>query len=383
MKQLFRLLLGILIGAAIGFGGVMFTMWLVDGNTPSVGKKDIDWALLGLSVGAAVVALVVAVFVHLILHEAGHLVAGLLTGFRFVSFRIFKYTLAKTPDGLRWKQFHMEGTGGQCILELPEDQDPARAPWFWYNAGGVMMNVAIILLSVVVLRLTGARMLLPYAFLVMLVFVGIFMVLMNGIPMVVGGVSNDAHNLWLLWRRPHDRMLFVRSLQAAGGLSRGKRLGEMPAEWMASSPATPESDYMELSASLLHMEWLEDLGRYDEARQVAEEVMALDKKLPVLLKLETGGERVMLELLTTNRREVVEELWTKQLAHYTMANSKYSPIKCAVLYAYELLFNLDAQRADSYRQQLEEHQADYMMPGEARTAISLVEACLRMKDSNK
>jgi hypothetical protein len=120
------------------------------------------------------------------------------------------------------------------------------------------------------------------------------------------------------------------------------------------------------------MSLLEDKMQIDEARQVAEEIMALGKKLPQLFRMEVAGERVMLELMTTKRPEVVDELWDKQLSRYTEMNSKYSPIKCAVLYTVELLHNQDSAKADTYRQQLEEHQHDYTMPGEARTAIALV-----------
>lgn len=37
-------------------------------------------------------------------------------------------------------------------------------------------------------------------------------------------------------------------------------------------------------------------------------------KLPLLFALETVGEHIIAELLTQNRREVVEKLWTKQAA---------------------------------------------------------------------
>ena len=138
-------------------------------------------------------------------------------------------------------------------------------------------------------------------------------------------------------------------------------------------PVTAASPYLELSNRSLYMALLEDQMRLDEAREVAEEMMALGKKLPQLFRMEVGGERVMLALLTTQRQQVVDELWDKQLARYTEVNSKYSPMKCAVLYVYERFHNLDNAKADTYRQMLEAHQCDYTMPGEGRTAIALVE----------
>ena len=372
------MLLGMLVGAVAGYGGVMLVMWLVDGGMPSAKShsEGIDYGLKAMSIGFALLWLFVTVFIHLVLHEAGHLITGLLTGYKFLSFRVFKFTIVKTDEGLRWKRFHIQGTGGQCILEIPEDQDVEKAPWFWYNAGGVLMNLLLAGLSILVLRSFELH-LAAFSFFVMMAFVGILVAFMNGVPMIVGGVSNDGYNLWTLWRHPEERRFFVRSLQAAGKLSRGLRMSKMPATWFEDIPVKEQSHYLEISNRILYMALLEDQQRFEEARMVAEELMALGKKLAQLYKLEVGGELVMLELLTTQRHDVVDKLWDKQLERYTIANSKYSPIKCAVLYAYELLHKRDAEKADTYKQQFEAHRDDYTMPGEAKTTTILIESIIK------
>lgn len=373
IQKILKMLLGMLFGAAVGYGGVTLVMWLVDGGIPSSKShsEGVDYGLMAMSIGFTLLWLFVTAFIHLVLHEAGHLITGLLTGYKFLSFRVFKFTLVKTDEGLRWKRFHIQGTGGQCILELPEDQDVKKAPWFWYNAGGVLMNLLLAGLSIVVLRSFELH-IAAFSFFIMMTFVGILVALLNGVPMIVGGVSNDGYNLWTLWRHPEERRFFVRSLQAAGQLSRGIRMSEMPATWFEDIPVNEQSHYLEISNRILYMALLEDQQRFEEARLIAEEVMALGKKLPQLYKLEVGGERVMLELLTTQRRDVVDEIWDKQMERYTIANSKYSPIKCAVLYTYELLHKKDSEKANSYQQQFETHQNDYTMPGETRTASHLI-----------
>ncbi|MBO4820161.1 MAG: M50 family metallopeptidase [Prevotella sp.] len=375
MKKILKGLTGLLIGIAIGLCSMKLIFWMVDGGKPLVesASKGTDYGLLAVSIILAFVWLFVTVMIHLILHEAGHLVMGLLTGYRFLSFRVFKLTLAKTEAGLQWKRYHIAGTGGQCLMELPEDQDVDKAPWFWYNAGGVMMNVLLVLVSIFVLRTTELG-IVGFSFFVMLAFVGIVMTLMNGIPMFSGGVGNDAHHILSLWRHPELRLYFVRTLQTAGQLTRGKRLKELPEEWFADKPATKDSPALEIANRVNFMTLLEDQGRLGEALKVGEELMSLGKELPQIYQLEVGGERVMLELLTLNRTEVVDELWTSTVEKYTVMNSNYSPIKCAVLFAYELLFHHDKEKAEAYSEILQLHQDKYAMAGEARTAISLVES---------
>lgn len=375
MKRILQFIIALLTGGAVGYGCVMLLIWVVDGGQPSAsaGNEGFDWIKMSVAIGVTMISAVLAAVLHLILHEAGHLIAGLLTGFRFLSFRVFKYTLVKDDKGLKWKKYHIAGTAGQCLLELPESQDVEKAPWFWYNAGGVLMNIALIILSFMLLKWLSPGMV-GFAFLAMMVFVGLFMAIMNGVPMLVGGVGNDGHNIWLLWRRPSSRRFFVHSLQIVGQLSRGVRISDVPREWIEDCPVNEHSDYMQLSNRGSYMMLLEDIGQYERAREVADELLSLGKKLPQLLQLEVSGEAVMLELMTTNRRDVAEQLWTKQLERYVKQNSKYSPIKCAILYAYELIYRRDAKLADIYKQQLHLRRQEYAIPGEATTAISLVDA---------
>ena len=166
------------------------------------------------------------------------------------------------------------------------------------------------------------------------------------------------------------------------GFGLAKRLKSEAATRFEDIPVKEQSHYLEISNRILYMALLEDQQRFEEARMVAEELMALGKKLAQLYKLEVGGELVMLELLTTQRHDVVDKLWDKQLERYTIANSKYSPIKCAVLYAYELLHKRDAEKADTYKQQFEAHRDDYTMPGEAKTTTILIESIIKKSTDN-
>ena len=94
---------------------------------------------------------------------------------------------------------------------------------------------------------------------------------------------------------------------------------------------------------------------------------------PLLFALETVGEHIIAELLTQNRRDAVEKLWTKQAAKYTTSNSKYSPSKLAALYAIELLHNKDEKKALQLYEELQTHKDMFYIPGLMTTALSIVE----------
>ena len=91
--------------------------------------------------GAAIGALsgIAAVFLHIALHETGHLIAGKISGYGFVSIRIFTMTFIKVNGKLKVKRFSMPGTLGQCLMSPPEPKD-GKFPYFFYNLGGSLIN---------------------------------------------------------------------------------------------------------------------------------------------------------------------------------------------------------------------------------------------------
>lgn len=55
--------------------------------------------------------LVLSFWLQAILHEGGHLVCGLLSGYRFLSFRVGSFTLLRQNGRLVLRRFYLPGTG--------------------------------------------------------------------------------------------------------------------------------------------------------------------------------------------------------------------------------------------------------------------------------
>ena len=58
-------------------------------------------------------------------------------------------------------------------MTLPEATDPSRVPFFWYNAGGVIVNLLLLALSIVALLYCDLGMV-GETFFMMLAFTGAF-----------------------------------------------------------------------------------------------------------------------------------------------------------------------------------------------------------------
>ena len=376
MKKILKLIGGLAIGAIIGLILAFLLILIIDGKEGlnNAMNKDINASKLAISIACTFASLIITAILQFALHEVGHLLFGLATGYKFSSIRIYKYALVKDDSGFHIKKFNIQGTGGQCIMTLPEDTNPTRVPFFWYNAGGVIVNVLLFAISIAVLSYCDLGMVAD-SFFIMLAITGAFIALINGIPLSFNGLCNDGRNILLLMRDKRSRHFFLRMMQVASELSRGKRLKDMPREWFEDIPVDSPKDYFLLTNRINYAALLEDLGRFDEARQVYEEINSFGKDLPGMIKLDIGADHILMELLTTARHDIVDTIYDKSQQAYINSSYKFSPIKAVAQYALALHHDNDPVRAKQMLDELESHREDYLMPGEYLTAIYLVGQC--------
>ncbi len=221
-------------------------------------------ALLGVNYGIAMLylllCLVLAVWAQIVIHEAGHLIAGLACGYRFLSFRVGSILLAKEENGFRIGRMSLAGTAGQCLM-APPDGDFDSVPVTLYNLGGPLINLVSAPLFAV-LGLVGLPA--PVAcFGWMAGAVGIGFFLTNGIPFGMGNVDNDGRNAILTRRDPAARRAFVIQLRTASEIAQGKRLRDLPEAWF--EPVAGSDCILTAAIDAFACNRLMDAGRLDEA----------------------------------------------------------------------------------------------------------------------
>ena len=92
-----------------------------------------------IGVWIPILAFYLALIVQVIIHESGHLVCGLISGYKFNMFRIFSFALAKVNGKIKFKRYGIAGTAGQCLM-LPPEEKNGKFPVVLYNLGGIIFN---------------------------------------------------------------------------------------------------------------------------------------------------------------------------------------------------------------------------------------------------
>ena len=372
MKTFLKMLLGLLIGAFIGLllagiGIVCFTDTTVSQFIDNFSHLDLPGTLCAVLVVFA--AMVAAVVVLIPLHEMGHLVCGLLTGYRFVSFRVFNFTLIKVGGRMRIKKFAVAGTGGQCLL-TPPDRVFGSIPFFWYNAGGVLANV-LVLIPVVWGTLAVDD-----------VFVGEFlwivallMILVNGIPMSASGVGNDAANLLLLRRSMLSRRGMMLQLRANGLIQNGVRPRDMPAEWADVPGEIDYSNALELWMPMYGASRLVDLEQYAAALREFENLYSHRDSIMPLYRREIECELIYLYLVTGDT-ERAAGLWTDELRKYVMRYRRVMSSKERLMFAVAMYLDNDPAVARRIYDDLSARADTYLLQGEVKSDLALMSSML-------
>lgn len=235
---------------------------------------------------------ILGMYLQIAVHEGGHLVFGLLTGYRFCSYRLGSFMLIKEDGRLRLRRFSLAGTGGQCLMAPPPWSEDL--PVVLYNAGGCLMNLlsaALCLLLWLPLRThwLGA---LPLVCAV----VGLGFALINGIPMRVGGVDNDGRNILSLKKDPVARYAFWQQMKVSEAQSKGLRLYQMPESWFEASEGALDNPLV-ASIAVFACTRLLDQGKVSEARTAIEQLLSRKTGMPGLYRSLLTGDLLCYRLL--------------------------------------------------------------------------------------
>lgn len=375
VKKIFKFVGALIVGIVIGLSIATLIVVLFTDLTFSEYLQKFTTTKISESLGAALVGIVSCVIafpLHIVLHEGGHLVCGVLSGYRFVSFRIFNRTFIRQDGKIRIKKFAVDGTGGQCLLAPPE-KPLEEIPVTVYNLGGVLANVLAVCMVLPLFWVVDQ----PYAieFLLFFCLVGAFLIVMNGIPMKVGGINNDAYNVLLLRRDKESKRALITQLRANALVQQGSRPKEIPLEWFAIEGEMNYKNPLLLSLYLMKASCLLDCGQYEEAHRMFEEAYRHKSEMIGLYVKEVACELIFTSLCLGDTK-LADELYTDALKKYIHDYRKVMSSKERILCAVAKYMEKDEEKARNIYQSVCRRQEAVLMQGEVKSDIALMEAVL-------
>ena len=376
MKKILRLIGSLLLVAVLGLFVADPVISILTGDSPAEAFGNIfskGFVPELLHIGWMLLALVIAFILHIVLHEGGHLVAGLLTGYKFVSFRFLNWTLIRQDGRLRWRNFELAGTAGQCLL-APPDKPLEQIDTRWYNAGGVLANIVIVVVSIVLLRAFD----LPGwvdTLLGTMVAVGIIIALMNGIPMKIGGVANDGMNLLQLEKDLQAKKSFCNILDINARSQRGEPYTEMPDRLFETPEVIDWANSMHTASVMSWATRMMTQHQWEDAYEVMAEACRNKDEMMKLYQLEV--ENLMTQLcLISGRDDEAREHYTREVEQHVSRHAATQSDKQLTAMAAALILDGDSPRAEQIMETLEANRDRYIHQTDVATALDLMHMLL-------
>lgn len=362
-KKLLPLAIMFVFGGALGTG----MMFLADKSPLGAGPTMLI-LLCGLYIGF---------IIHVVIHEAGHLVGGLLSGYRFCSFRAGSFIIMKAHGRLTLKRFSLAGTGGQCLMAPPEMVD-GKIPVLMYNLSGAAANLLIsgaMLAAALIWPWTAA-----FFALVPMAAVGCVLGLTNGIPLHTALMDNDGYNAISLTKDPAALRAFWVQLKLSELSNEGQRLCDMPEEYFALPEDRELGNSMCAALAVFSCGRLmsEAAAESDESAQEAK-LIGADRLMAKYLLRKTAIANLHKAMLKSDRifcalilgRNRADSLYTKE-QRKLMKALKNDPATMRTEYALALLHDKDTERAMYIKEKFEKMAKNYPYAGEIATERGLM-----------
>lgn len=350
-----------LLGAACGIFDVMYM------DTAGQSEKGLFSEIIPLAL--MLIGIYAAMLIQLIIHEAGHLIFGLMTGYRFSSFRIANLMWVKLDGRIQFRKLHISGTGGQCLM-IPPDLKDGKMPVMLYNFGGAIINLVTAVICVGLSFLCSTRSL-GWTVLMIFSVIGVAFALTNGLPIKMGPVNNDGKNALDLSRSEEATRALWIQMKVNEQISKGLRLKDMPDEWFIVPSDESMKNGIIATIGVLACNRLIDQQRFDEADTLMKRLLSQQNGIVGLYRNLMVCDRMYVEMISENRKEILDEMRTRDQMKVMKAMKKY-PSVLRTEYVYALLAEQNPKKAGRIMEQFHQCAKTYPYPSEIEGESQLI-----------
>lgn len=278
--------------------------------------------------------IVVSFLLHMVLHELGHLIFGWLTGYTFLSYRIFSWSIIKENGRIVAKKQKQNAALGQALMVPDEKWDSEDYPYQLYMSGGLIFNAAVLLVAIVLFQLS----ILPLVPVLILSAMAIFFFLSNCIPREL----NDGAVMKKSRESKEYRKMMYHQLRTVYHLFNGKELNQLPIESFERSESIPlENPY---TVYVMRLSYYKELSEFNfgSAYEILKQQYQVITKLTMYDKIILKAEKLF--CLSVQQRTIEAEELYRNAEIQAFRDREFIMIK-RVFAAYFLFVEEDSKKA--------------------------------------
>lgn len=354
------------------------------------GKMSLNLTMIGMGVlaGAAfglmdpaddvnffvlILIFFVSMYLQMIIHELGHLVGGLMSGYKFSSFRVGSSMIVKDQGKLAFRKLKLAGTGGQCLMKVPDMKD-GEYPFKLYNLGGSLLNALVGAACMIIYFLVDAG---PVSgsFLAIMGIVGILVAVVNGIPLQNGLVANDGYNTKMLQENEKARRAFWIQIKVNEMIADGYALQEMPEEWFEMPSEEDMQNPMIASLAVFRCNRLLNEMRLNQAYKEMNEILEKQNGVMGIYRNLMKVDCIYCEIVTHGRAYILDDYLDDEMKKFVKSMRRF-PSVIRMAYTHTILMEKNEEKARTIRERFEEICMNYPHQSELRGERKLMDYAL-------
>ncbi|MBQ6559729.1 MAG: hypothetical protein IJL85_02765 [Erysipelotrichaceae bacterium] len=305
----------------------------------------------------------IALILQTALHEAGHMVFGLLTGFRFLSYRVLSLIISKEDGKLKLSRFSIPGTIGQCLMGTPAVRE--KKPYWFYNAGGLIFNGIFMVINYLIAFFSKD----PY----LAIFAAangmydLIMLIGNGIPFDGNGIANDGKNIQEMKSHPEAINTFYHMLDINEMMMKGGRSRDISDEMIDLREETLHTGSIGTANLLWKENKLMDEHRFSEAEELIRDILSKDYSLLDYHRKMLLTDQKYIDCLNGCFEDITDKQTTKYLE-----GSRKSVLSVIRYFYVRALYLKDEKEIEKNRQAFVAFEKNYPFQGEYQGEKELI-----------
>lgn len=241
--------------------------------------NKIGGASLGLVFVYLIVGALFAGFIATLCHELGHLIAGKINGFMFVSMTVwfFKWSKEKKKTVFDFVLMGEEAGYTEMVSKSVENL-PERLKKM--TLGGLTATLIPIVIGIIPFFMTATLSLPLFTVWAMFLPIGVYVFFGNALPMSTGGAGNDGKVLYGLKKNDADTQVIISLLKIQSELFNGKTPSEIDEEYYFSVPQLAEDDLNFIMLLFSRYDYYLDKKDYENAKKTTDRLISLTEYMP-------------------------------------------------------------------------------------------------------
>ncbi len=295
---------------------------------------------------------------QIIIHELGHLFFGLVSGYKFISLRLFGFTIAKNRNRLVFKIYRLKGSVGQCLMYPPEKVDYR---YKLITLGGIIMNTITANIAVFLMIYNHLESSIQLVALFLFAFYGYGMAFISILPSIPLSDGASLKELKNKSARGYNRKQLLIALNLMEGFTYKKLPEEIYVVPEGESLGNSIIGYHKILESYYYM----DRNEWGKAKTVLEVFDKENENLPKSIRYIVASEKLFLAL----RENQTPFMRNIELEDYLKGKGdiNFQRVKTAY-YIYR-----NQNDKDRYRKVFIKNTKNYAYPGEVVFSQKLLE----------